>query len=307
MKKFLHVGLSTGNNGHNIGLNEVFNVGEWQSEDINVAESDLNYKLIELANNYKPDLIFIQIQSSGISKEAIQAFKSNNGFIIQWSGDMRHRTPDCYFEYCQMGVDLTCFSNIVDVENVSKCGYNSCFLQIGADPYTYNKTGTINHLADIVYFANNFGHFPLSSLRRDVVNELKHTYGDNFKAFGSGQPDGSYMGNQPGEAAIYRGAKIGINLSHFDSPRYTSDRMMRMLLSGICVLSHNFQKSNDFDQSVVFWNDINDLKNKINGLLVDESIRQSIADRGYELGMREYTFKKMAENILELYNKYKPQ
>lgn len=33
MKRFLHLGLSTGDNGHNVGLNQVFNTGEWQAKE----------------------------------------------------------------------------------------------------------------------------------------------------------------------------------------------------------------------------------------------------------------------------------
>ncbi len=308
MKKFAHIGLSCVPNSHSLEMRQVFNVGEWQAEDLPVQTPNLNEAIIKLANEYKPDLVFIQIQDRGINKEAITSLKENGAFIIGWSGDMRNRTPDCYFEYAQMGVDLTCFSNLVDIENLRKCGYASEFLQIGASEAIYNTTGPVNSLAPIVFFGNTFGHFPLSGLRREMVKELKRTYGDNFKAFGNGQPDGGqFMSDQNGEASVYRGAKIGINLSHFDSPRYTSDRLFRMMLSGVCVLSHNFKQSDEFDQSIVFWNDLNDLKHKIDGLLGaggDEYVRKTIAKRGHNLALSKYTFKAMAENILQLYNQY---
>lgn len=310
MKKFLHIGLSTVPNSHSTEMRQVFNTGEWQAEDIAVQHPDLNNEIIRVANAYRPDLCFIQIQDKGIKKEAIEALKENGAFIINWSGDLRNRTPDCYFEYAQMGVDLTCFSNMQDIENLRKCGYQSEWLQIGASTEIYTTTGEVNHVADIVFFGNSFGHFPLSSLRKDMVNDLKRTYGDNFKAFGSGMPDGSYMGNQPGEAAIYRGAKIGINLSHFDSPRYTSDRLFRMLCSGIMVLTHDYNGLfEDFTpgRELVTWNNIDHLKELINYFLQNDSLRQQIANSGHELALQKYTFKAMAENILQLYNQYKPQ
>lgn len=311
MKKFAHIGLSCVPNSHSLEMRQVFNVGEWQAEDLPVQTPNLNEAIIKFANEYKPDLVFIQVQDRGIQKEAIQALKNNGAFIINWSGDLRSRTPDCYFEYAQMGVDLTCFSNMVDIENLRKCGYQSDWLQIGASEAIYDRSGPANHLADIVFFGNTFGHFPLSGLRREMVKEIKRVFGDNFKAFGSGQPDGGqFMSDQNGEASIYRGAKIGINLSHFDSPRYTSDRMMRMALSGICILTHNYQDiEQDFQdkENVMVWDNIGSLIVQIQFLQRNESFRQRIANNGYELGIKEYTFKKMAENILELYNKYKPQ
>lgn len=307
MNKFLHIGLSTGLNGHAEGLRQVFNVGNWQYEDINVAEPDLNRKLIDLANNYRPDLVFIQIQDLGIHREAIQAFKANSGWVLNWCGDKRQRLPDCYFNYDDFGVDLTCFSNVEDIEIFRKCGRKADWLQIGFDPAIYSPNGEINHLADVVFFGNNFSHFPLSGLRRDMIKELKRVYGDNFKAFGSGNADGNFMGNQPGEAAVYRGAKIGINLSHFDTERYTSDRAFRMIGTGVMVLSHRYKGiEQDFEigTHLDVWDDLNDLKQKINYYLQNENERQRIAKAGHELAMSKFKFSNMAENILSLYNQY---
>lgn len=313
MNKFLHIGLSTMPNTHSKEMRQVFDTGDWQAEDIAVQHPDLNNEIIRVANAYRPDLTWIQIQSDGISKEAIEALKANGSFVIQWSGDKRTTLPECYFRYAQWGVDLSTFSNMEDIEIMRKCGYKADWLQIGASTEIYNTTGPVNSLAPIVFFGNSFQHFPLSGLRRDMVRELKRVYGDNFKAFGSGMPDGGqFMSDQNGEAAVYRGAKIGINLSHFDSPRYTSDRLMRMLLSGVCVLSHNYQNvKDDFDfetigkHPMVLWNDIEMLKQKINLLLSDDLTRKSFAQNGYELALQKLTFKAMAENILNLYNQYK--
>lgn len=307
MNRFLHIGLSCCPNGHGDGMKRYFESIAWEYKDIPVQSPDLNTLIQSVANDYKPTLTWIQIQDRGINKEAIEALKRNNSFVIQWSGDMRNRTPDCYFEYCKMGVDLTCFSNITDVNNVNNCGYNSCFLQIGYDENIYNTTGIVDKQAPIIFMGNSFSQFPLSGLRKDMVRELKRVYGDNFKAFGSGMPDGSKMGDQQGEAAIYRGAKIGINLSHFDSDRYTSDRLFRMIGCGVCVLSHNYkgiEKSFMHGHDLVIWNDINDLKRLINELLIDENTRKKVAAKGHELAVNNFTFEKMGENILSLYNQY---
>lgn len=307
MKRFLHVGLSTMPNSHSKEMREAFYSQGWQCADIAVQNPDLNNEIIRVANEYKPDLCFIQIQDRGVSKEAIQALKANNCFILNWCGDIRHTLPQCYLEYAQFGVDLTCFSNMRDIENMRMFGFNVDWLQIGYSTELYNTNGPVNHQSDIVFFGNSFSHFPLSGYRKDMVNELKKTYGNNFKAYGSGMPDGSFMGNQPGEAAVYRGAKIGINLSHFDSDRYTSDRLFRMIGCGVCVLSHNYkgiEKSFMHGHDLVIWNDINDLKRLINELLIDENTRKKVAAKGHELAVNNFTFEKMGENILSLYNQY---
>lgn len=309
MNKFLHIGLSTAPNSHSVEMRQAFYKNGWLCEDIAVQSNDLNNKIIQVANDFKPTLIFIQIQDRGISKEAIQALKINSGFIIQWSGDIRHTLPQCYLEYAQFGVDLTCFSNMRDIENMRMFGFNVDWLQIGYSTELYNTTGPVNHQADIVFFGNSFSHFPLSCYRKDMVNELKKTYGNNFKAYGSGMPDGSFMGNQPGEAAVYRGAKIGINLSHFDSDRYSSDRLFRMWGSGVAVLSHNFKGMDEIGETGtdwLRWSDLNELKMQINYWLSQEgeSDRKTIANNGHQLALNKYTFFHMGQNILSLYNKY---
>lgn len=304
MKTFLHIGMSSLPNGHAVGLKKYFESIGWKYIDINTGNPELNRVIQEYAVSYKPDLTWIQIQDRGITKYSIQALKNNGSYIIQWCGDKRHRTPDCYFEYCQMGVDLTTFSNMEDIQNVSGCGYDASWLQIGYDENIYNTTGPIDHQADIVFMGSNFTHFPLSGLRRDMVNELKRTYGDRFKAYGSGQPDGSFMGNQHGEAAVYRGAKIGINLSHFDSPRYTSDRMFRMLGCGVCVLSHGFQNMDDDFKNVLGWCDLDQLKTMIDYLLNEEEIRKRVAADNHQLALNNHTFYHMGRDIHELYKKY---
>lgn len=304
MKRILHVGLSTLPNSHSKEMLQAFTAQGWEYKDIAVQHPNLNAEIIRVANEFKPNLTFIQIQDRGIHREAIQALKANNSFVINWSGDLRQRTPDCYFEYAAMGVDLTCFSNMTDIENLRKCGWATDWLQIGASTEIYNTTGPVNSICEIAFMGNVFSHFPLSGLRREMVKDLKRTYGDRFKAFGAGQADGNFMGDQHGEAAVYRGAKIGINLSHFDAPRYTSDRMFRMLLCGTCVLSHIFQENDGYGLGIGWWDSIETLKKQINGLLADEPFRKSIAQAGHELAMSKYTFAKMGENVLELYNKY---
>lgn len=300
--------MSVGNNGHAQGLRQVFDVGEWQYEEINVGSPNLNEQIIHVANNYRPDLVWIQIQSLGLSREAIQALKANGAWICNWCGDKRSRVEEFYFHYSDWGVDLTCFSNMEDIEIMRKCGHTADWLQIGYDPLIYFPNDSVQKDIDITFMGNHFGHFPLSGLRRDMVNELKRTYGDRFKAFGNGMPDGSYNGNQNGEADIYRRSKIGINLSHFDTPRYSSDRLFRMMGSSICILSHNYQDLHkDFGTCDYMdtWDDINQLKSRIDFYLNNDFERNRLAKNAGGLALNRHTFSCMGNDILHLYNQYK--
>lgn len=296
MCKIIYIGVMTSqgkpDNGFTAALRQVFK----EVEDISIQQ----IKLLKSA-----DLVFIQTQNEGITKSDFQYLKSLGAFCINWTGDKRHTTPKYCWDYAPY-VDITCFSNMEDVENMRKMGFKSEFMQIGYDNALYYPDPNVQKDIDICWMGNNYGHFPLSNLRVEMVRELKRTYGDRFKAFGIGCPDGNFMGNQKGEADIYRRSKIAINLSHFDSERYTSDRMFRALGSGCCVLSHAFKGwQNDFlhGHELVIWNDIDHLKQLINECLADEKIINNISKHGHQLALNGYTFTSMARNVKELYEK----
>lgn len=305
--RFLHIGMSTGDNGHAQGLREAFP----EYKEINVGDKSLLDAAIEdAARFYKPELVFIQIQDTGISSASLQALKENGAFIINWSGDVRSRIPSFYFEYAKH-VDLTCFSNQPDVDTFNRLGWPAEFLQIGYDPKTYYFDANCPKTTDIIFMGNNIGGFPLSEYRRDMVAYLKRVYGERFKAYGIGQPDGNFMSNQPGEADAYRHAKIGINLSHFNYNRYTSDRMFRMLGSGLCVLSHKFEGIHDDfglnGSHIYMWDNLEQLTWVIDGLLKPDNngLIDSMGDRGRQAAIDNHTFYHMGKNIEALYNKHK--
>lgn len=293
--KFLHIGMSIGNNGHAQGFRQVFD----DYDEIYVGSPTLNDEIMSRS----PDLVFIQKQDRGISEEALIHLKKT-AFVINWTGDVRSRIPNYIFEYGKH-VDLTCFSNMNDVHTLRKLGYNAEFLQIGFDPAIYYPSACEKDL-DVVFMGNNVGTFPLSKLRIDMVRKLKEVYGDRFKAFGNGMPDGNLMGNQPGEADIYRRAKIGINLSHFDYERYTSDRLFRMLGCGILVATHEYKGIyNDFNpHDFAVWNNFDELKQQIDYYLVNGDARRKIANNGHQKAMGKHKFSDMARDIIKLYEQY---
>ncbi len=284
----------SGKNGFTDALRQVFD----DVEDIPTAQ---------LSAVTRADIVFLQPQDKGISRETLLHLKAIGAFVINWTGDARDNTPVYCLEYAKVA-DLTCFSNMRDVQFMRQAGYKAEFLQIGYDPAIYYPDASVPKDIDIVFMGNNYGHFPLSSLRIEMVRELKRVYGDRFKAYGIGQPDGNFMGNQKGEADIYRRAKIGINLSHYNYERYTSDRMFRMLGSGVCVLSHEFQDHHpDFIDCyhLYTWNNIDHLKRLIDECIHVNNFREYPAKDGHRLAIEKYTFVEMAKNIKKLYEQHR--
>ena len=274
--------------------------------EIPVSLPNLNDNISAVLSHFKPDLVFIQIQAKGILQSTIEDLKDSGAFIMHWSGDVRQPLPEVYTDMAQWGCDMTRFSNMEDVRTMRALGFRSEFLQIGYDPEIYTPDGVKGVAPEIVFMGNNCGGFPLSQYRRDMVEFLHREYGSRFGLYGSGWgglETGNYMGDQHGEAAIYRGAKIGINLSHFDCERYTSDRMFRMMGCGVCVLSHDFNGAKEMFPGVGRWNNFEELKELIDQYLYfeNDNLRKSAAMYGYELAKSAYTFGQMAQNIIKLY------
>lgn len=303
MIKLLHVALSHGDNGLTRALKRVCD----EYAEIPTSHPDLNGQICHVLDSFQPTIVWIQIQSEGLTEQSLVKLRDSSAYVINWTGDVRKPIPDFYWFYGQY-VDITCFSNMHDVRIFRKYGYKADYLQIGFDPEIYKPEGEKKQVPDIVFMGNNTRQFLLSLYRAKMVGFLKDHYGSNFGVYGSGWggiESGNYMGDQYGEAAVYRGAKIGINCSHFDFERYSSDRLFRMLGCGICVLSHRYNGiEKDFidGRELVGWDDFDDLKKQINWLLERPDNIKMVGKLGFEVAKNNFTFDSMCENIIKIYN-----
>ena len=300
MINLLHIGICHGKNGFTDALRKVGNYTEIPASHLN-----LNEEIIK-AGAVNKGLVFIQIQSDGISPNTIRTLREQGSFVINWTGDVRHTVPGWMHNF---GSDLTCFSNMNDVDAFE---YNSDFLQIGYDPEIYTKEGNrLTNTPEVVFMGNSFANqFPLSGFRREMVHYLKDIYVNNFGVYGGGWPfpSGNFNGDQTAESQVYRSVKIAINCSHFDYRRYTSDRMFRILGSGcFCLTKWYPEIETDFEDGkhLVVWRTLPELKEKIDYYLAHGNERQIIADAGHEYALNNFTFQHMADNIIKLYDKWK--
>jgi spore maturation protein CgeB len=307
--KILHIGLSATGTPINGLQKALMKLGDY--EEINTVTPNINQVIIQKSNYFKPDLVWIQIQTAGfIHNETADYLRKNGAFVINWSGDCRSPIPSWYLDFGRH-INLTTFSNINDVETLNNENINADFLQIGYDPEIYTPIGSKIPMQEIVFLGNNLvNEFPLSQFRAEMVLFLQNKYGNNFGVYGNGWRigNGSYMNSQLGEASLYRSTKIAINCSHFDYKRYTSDRLFRILGSGTFCLSKWYPEiEKDFidGENLVIWKDLNDLEEKIDFYLKNDIERNKIANNGHKLAINNYTFDHMGQNIKKLYNEYK--
>lgn len=190
------------------------------------------YDLEQLLKRYKPYTVFMQIQTPGvITAEVLKRYPGVR--FINFSGDVVPIIPQWFFDlapYC-----TTVFTNTDWVQEVPGARY----MQISCDLNIYRPEGKRAVTKPVVFLGNNHGsQFPLSSMRGEMVERFKdkpwfQVYG---RGWGKGVEDLNYKQHQ--EAAVYRGAKIGINLSHMDLGSYTSDRMFRLMACGAMCLAY---------------------------------------------------------------------
>ena len=302
--KVLCISLMCGDN----GFTKAFINNTTEFHQLKPYKGDgFNTEAQKLVEQIKPDLTFIQIQASDIiTKKTVKIIKENSGFVTNFTGDLRSPIPEWYYEI-GISVDLTCFSNMQDVKTFKKEGLGSEYLEIGFDPEIYKPIGSSYPMQYIVFFGNNYDDlFPLSKYRIEMVKFLQSTYGNKFGLYGNGwvKCNGNLNNSQIEEAKGYRGAKIAINLSHFDYERYNSDRILRIMGTGVPICLTKGYKGIEQDyqngEHLEVWNNFDELKALIDKHLENDYLRQKIVDNGCKLVHERFTFEEMIKNILKL-------
>jgi glycosyltransferase involved in cell wall biosynthesis len=302
--KILHLGLCVQPQPIN-GMQKAFIDNFSEYAELNCGDPNFNEKAKKLCSEFKPDIVFLQIQAEGIIEPGtIESFKNDGAFVMNWTGDVRDTVPGWFYS---ANANLNLFSNMRDVREMQSRNFKAEFLEIGFDPAIYNPHGESLVVPEIVFFGNNYGNqFPMSLYRMEMVKFMKATFGNQFGVFGNGwkNADGNFNHSQLEEAKAYRGAKVAINCSHYEIERYSSDRMFRILGTGVpvCLAKKYPNCEEDFADGMVvkYWENFEELerycKMVLSGLDVSEIVKN-----GNDLANEKFTFDAMAKNIKKIY------
>lgn len=307
--KLLHIGFS------NLALSKAFDKKtdyrfidwtDWTAIPNNIE--NLHNHIREVAEEFNPSIIFMQIQAPDvITPEFVKTLKPT---VINWTWDYREPTPQWMVDVAPYVISA--FTNETDPEYLRSLGYDAIFLQGGFDTDIYDPDGDSIHEGpepDIVFMANNYPDdeydFPLAKYRGEMVDLLKEKYGDKFKVYGFGWPGQNplqnFMHREQREADCYRTSKVAINLSHYETNRYTSDRMFRLLGTGTMCLSHNYPGIEiDFKdgEHLRVWNNFDELVELIDHYTGEgPTDRIHISEEGCKLVHLNYTWDNMVDNI----------
>lgn len=329
MDRILHVGLNAPKDrGQLHGFARALRE-ESVSLQLHVDTMDINKKLIEAVDGFRPDIIFLQIQGEGrVRTEVIEEISRVCPYIYNWTGDVRSKIPEWYYEVAPYVVTL--FSNKKNVEDMRKDGYRADFLQIGYDHKIFKPTGPKLAAAPIVFMGNHYHQkFPNSDMRYKMAKVLTKKYGEEFGLFGGGYPPRmiknarNIMLSQNTEASIYRGAEMAISFSHFNYEGYFSDRLLRIMGSGCLAITHPYpgveEDFNNEEHLLVFktkasrinteaaYEDFKGLMSLVRhyrGKTYQKKARR-IARQGEEFVRNNYTYNHMVRNIIELHREWR--
>ena len=270
--------------------------------------------VIQKAIDLKPELVFMHLQSGEpISNHTIDKLKAMGAITIGFTGDVRQPLPEFYYTL-GMSLDLSLFTNYTDVEACIIRGIKAGFIHVGYDSLVFNPDGEqFPQSNDIVFMGNNYtGIFPLSSYREDIVKELNINYHGKVAVFGSNwehlEHRTSLMYRQDLEAAAYRRCKVAINCSHYDLPRYSSDRLNRIMGSGAFCLSQRYKGIEaDFieGKEIECFGSIGEMKDKLSYYLnpSHDYLRIEIAKAGHKKMVENFTWSHFADKLINLTEK----
>lgn len=307
--KIINASLMCGppENGYTSQMRKIATDGYWPLLPNNTT---FNKDLVELCTIHKPDMVFLQIQAPGIiDPMALRQCKDLGTVIFNFNGDIREVLPSWHYDiapYC----DSMLFTNMLDVQRIRQAGFVSDWLELGFDPERYKTWPNIPVDRDVIAHFNHYGSFPLSQYRLQIAERLRSEFGNNFAVYGTFPgAAGNLNSDQIEESKNYMRAKIAINCSHFSVPKYSSDRLSRIMgTGGPMCLSHHFDDMESLYEIGAHWDmfhDLDDLVKKCKYYLSNDDHRQKIAKEGQQHALKNYTFEKMAENIELLYQKYK--
>lgn len=322
MKKVLHVALVAPNGYSNKGLMDAFlNNGfseyflfDYQLQSFSIGKDLMQSALIQEADKIKPDIIFLQVQSSEVLTLSTFQTLSRIAFTVNYTFDIRTKDQTEWLYNLAPVLGLICFSNQRDVDECRSRGFNNTMvLQSSADFEIYKPgkekcncpcheegSGMMHIVAccdggyvdkkrsGVVFVGNNYVNtnieFPLSKDRENMVKFLQLKFGSYFEVYGNNW-SGSKLTTQKEEVEIYQNAKLAINHNNFDEPAYTSDRLWRIMGTGAFCLTKYFKgieclfkKGYHLD----WWSTLEELNKMVDYYVQVPMAHEIIARRGME-------------------------
>lgn len=279
----------------------------WQQARFDEGLEAARRKMIVIAMQCQPDIIFVHVQNSDFLNLETAKELSKYGFVINFSFDVRSKEKTQWMYDIAPHIGLTCFACDEDVQHCYGLGIkNVMVLQSSCDTELYKPQQlpleVTRQYPDIAFIGNNTSSsnllFERSQERVEMVEFLQKEYGTRFKAFGLGW-SGSRFVNPMEEINILNSAKIVVTQNHFLRKGYCSDRQFRSIACGTLTVCHYYDGlEDDFDDSETFsWIDFDDLKQTIDFFLENDKERDIVATSQRHDFLQRHSWTKRIEQL----------
>ena len=269
----------------------------------------LNEKIIEIFNNFNPNLIILG-HADSVKLETLRSLKirNNNLKISQWFLDPLSRNGPDYqnnkkriLDKIEI-IDSTFLTS--DPKSLDFKIKNSHFIPNPADKSFEILNNSKKNLKNDVFFAMSHGvhRGNLKSGKYDdrekILKKLLRVKDIKFDFYGINNVQPVWGDNFLKKISL---SKIGLNLSRGKPLKYySSDRITQYMANGLMTLIHEDTKYSDFfnKNEIVTYKNLKDLINKIKYYVKNDKKRKFIANNGKKKYLKEFNSEKVSKFII---------
>jgi len=268
-----------------------------------IGAKKMNEKLIDTIMNIKPDLLLLghsELVYSSTLKKIKESFPHIK--IAMWWVDpfdkiahINDRLPylDTFFATTSPDYYKQFFTNRTNFEYMPNMCDNSVETLKAFENQKYDY--------DLIFIGRS------DDKRKDFINNLSNMEEIDFKIFGNNR--NSLISGQDFLNTISQ-SKMAVNYSRYnDIPLYSSDRVIQLLAQGSLVFSPKIPEFDTLflDDEIIYFDDFNDLKEKLIFYKNNEEIRLEISKKGWKKAHKLFNStiitEKMIENIFKSFDK----
>jgi hypothetical protein len=259
----------------------------------------MNQALIKVIDNIKPDLLLLG-HSEIVFNDTLDEIKRiyPNMKVAMWwvdpfdnIGHIHHRIK--YLDAFFATTDPLYFGKLFKTKTSFFYIPNLCDNSIETKKSFENK----DHKYDLIFIGRD------DENRREFIQQLNGLKNINYKHFGASR-DTLVLGNDFLEL-LYQ-SKMAVNYSRFnDISLYSSDRVVQLAGQGVLVFTPRIPNFETLftEEEVVYFDDFNDLEQKVSYYLKHENERVKIARAGHKKAHEIFNETVVTHHMLEkIYN-----
>ena len=269
----------------------------------------LNEKIIEIFNNFNPDLIILG-HADSVKLETLRSLRirNNNLKISQWFLDPLSRNGPDYHNNKKRILDkieiIDSTFLTTDPKSLDFKIKNSYFIPNPADKAFEILNNSKKNPKNDVFFAMSHGvhRGNLKSGKYDdrekILKKLLRVKDIKFDFYGINNVEPVWGDNFLKKISL---SKIGLNLSRGKPLKYySSDRITQYMANGLMTLIHEDTKYSDFfnKNEIVTYKNLKDLINKIQYYVKNDKKRKFIANNGKKKYLKEFNSEKVSKFII---------